>query len=211
MITKILRLMFLVCCFTTVAFSQDQLTKTDGTTMNVKIVEVGETTIKYKKSDNLDGPSYSVAIKDVAKVKYKNGSEDVFSAGTSSGDAPKSSSDNTTSTKDESSSKFDINDDNTVRKVEALAKYAGESILSKCTGRVDNSTTEVFYDGVFQDDATKEITIPIKVSWQPRNISGDRKWIRGTIKVAPSGKKTWTYQNDSGGWFGGCAKQLKEL
>jgi hypothetical protein len=175
-------------------------------------MEVNETTIKYKKSDNPDGPTYSIAVKDVAKVKYKNGSEDVFTSTPSSKEDKKSTSETPSSTEGGSKNSFDINDENTIRKVEALAKYAGESILSKCTGKVDNSTTEVFYDGVFQDDATKEITIPIKVSWQPKNsISGDRKWVRGVIKVQADGRKIWTYQNDSGGWFGGCAKHLKEL
>ncbi len=206
MTSKFLRVACLFFCISATAFSQDVLTKTDGSTVTIKIVEVDETTIKYKKSDNPDGPTYSIAVKDVAKVKYKNGSEDVFTS------KPAESKEETKSSSDhESKNSFDINDENTVRKVEALAKYAGESILSKCTGKVDNSTTEVFYDGVFQDDATKEITIPIKVSWQPKNISGDRKWVRGVIKVQNDGKKIWTYQNDSGGWFGGCAKHLKEL
>lgn len=212
MISKILRLTFLVCCLASIAYCQDVLTKTDGSTLNIKIVEVGETSIKYKKSDNPDGPAYTIAIKDVAKVKYKNGSEDVFSAKT---DAPASNEESKSSSgeasKTESSGKFDINDENTAKKVEAIARYAGESILSKCTGKVDNSSTEVFYDGVFQNDVTKELTIPIKIAWQPRSGEGNRKWIKGVVKVAADGKKTWTYQNDSGGWFGGCAKQLKEL
>ncbi len=208
MILRILSTALFICCINSISYCQDVLTKSDGTTINVKIMEINDDAIKYKKSDNPDGPTYSILLIDVDKVNYKNGSVDVFNK-----EKKEESSEGSGSKGDSKggSGSFDINNENTVKKVEALAKYAGESILAKCTGKPDNSVTEVFYDGVFQDDGSKDITIPIKVSWQPRSISGDRKWIRGVVKVSPDGKKTWTYQNDSGGWFGGCAKHLKDL
>lgn len=186
--------------FSTMAFCQDVITKTDGSTIQVKVTDIEETVIKYKKFDNQEGPSYSVNKKDVTKITYSNGSVDKFSEEEAK---PAASGSN--------SGKLDLDDENTIRQIEALAKNAGEAVLSKCTGKVDNARTEIFYDGVFKDDFTHELVIPIKVTWQPRNISGDSKWIRGMVRVAADGKKTWTYQNDSGGWFGGCARKLHDL
>ncbi len=185
----------------TTAYCQDVITKTDGSTLKVKVTDIEEAVIKYKKFDNLEGPSYSLSKNDVAKITYTNGSVDKFSEEAEA--KPTSSGSN--------SGKLDLEDENTIRQIEALAKNAGESVLAKCSGKVDNATTEIFYDGVFKDDFTHELVIPIKVTWQPRNISGDSKWIRGTVKIAPDGKRTWTYQNDSGGWFGGCARTLRDL
>jgi hypothetical protein len=62
------------------AFAQDVITLKTGDEIKSKVLEVGTNEIKYKKSDNLDGPSYSVAKSDVFMIKYENGSKDVFSA-----------------------------------------------------------------------------------------------------------------------------------
>jgi hypothetical protein len=202
--SKILVVNFLICLISTVGFSQDVINKTDGQELNVKVIEIEDDVIKYKKFDNQSGPIYSISKKDVSRIKYENGSVDNFSE---DDEAPTTNTDKAST----GAAKFDINDENTVKQVEAIAKYAGETILSKCTGKTDNQTTEVYYDGVFQDQFTKELVIPIRIKWQPKNISGDSKWVKGTVKVSPDGRKTWSYQNDSGGWFGRCAKGLKDL
>jgi len=139
--------------FSTIAFCQDVITKTDGSTLQVKVTDIEETVIKYKKFDNQEGPSYSVNKKDVTKITYSNGSVDKFSEEEAK---PASSGSN--------SGKLDLEDENTIRQIEALAKNAGEAVLSKCTGKVDNARTEIFYDGVFKDDFTHELVIPIKVT-----------------------------------------------
>jgi hypothetical protein len=202
--SKILQISFLICLSNNVSFSQDLINKTDGVEIKVKVIEIDDTNIKYKKFDNQSGPVYSISKKEVDRIKYENGSIDNFSV---DAEAP-----STTTTKASTgATKFDINDENTIKQIEAIAKYAGETILSKCTGKTDNQTTEIYYDGVFQDQFTNELVIPIRIKWQPKNISGDSKWVRGTVKVTPDGRKTWSYQNDSGGWFGKCAKGMKDL
>ena len=45
---------------------------------NVKVVEITPIEIKYKKGNNLDGPTYSIAKSDVFMIKYANGEKEVF-------------------------------------------------------------------------------------------------------------------------------------
>jgi hypothetical protein len=202
--TRILQISFLIFSANTICFSQDIITRTDGKEFSVRVIEIEETAIKYKRFDNQTGPVYSISKKEVDRIKYENGSIDNFTA------EPEASAPNVEKAST-GASKFDINDENTVKQIEAIAKYAGETILSKCAGKTDNQTTEIYYDGIFQDQFTNELVIPIRIKWQPKNISGDSKWVKGTVKVSPDGRKTWSYQNDSGGWFGKCAKGMKDL
>jgi hypothetical protein len=50
----------------------------NGEEIQAKIIEVGINEVKYKKCDNLDGPIYIEAKNKIFKIKYANGSEDVF-------------------------------------------------------------------------------------------------------------------------------------
>ena len=59
--------------------AQDVITLKDNTTINVKVLEIGETHVKYKKWDNLEGPTYNTNISNIISVTYQNGSRDVFS------------------------------------------------------------------------------------------------------------------------------------
>lgn len=60
--------------------AQDVMIYRNGDEVNVKITEVGLETIKYKRSDNPDGPAYEVRKNDVFMIKYANGVKDVFKA-----------------------------------------------------------------------------------------------------------------------------------
>lgn len=60
------------------ANAQDILVKHDGTTIKSKVVEVGTSEIKYKKWDNLDGPVYSISVKEVLALNYENGTQESF-------------------------------------------------------------------------------------------------------------------------------------
>src|SRR5688500_19800398 len=46
--------------------------------IKVKILEILPDLVKYKKSDNNDGPSYSEYKSNIFMIKYQNGSKDVF-------------------------------------------------------------------------------------------------------------------------------------
>lgn len=72
--------MTIVITFLTIisCFSQDLITLKSGEDINAKIIEVGLTDIKYKKMDNVDGPSFTILKSDVLMTRYKNGTKDVY-------------------------------------------------------------------------------------------------------------------------------------
>ena len=69
----------LIAIFTlTLCFSQDVITTRSGESIQARVLEVGQTEIKYKKFDNLEGPVYWILKSVVLMVKYENGTVDVF-------------------------------------------------------------------------------------------------------------------------------------
>ncbi|MFL5762925.1 MAG: hypothetical protein ACJ77K_03215 [Bacteroidia bacterium] len=58
--------------------AQDIITMKNGDEKSVKVIEVTPSEIKFKKSDNPDGPTYSEEKSRVFMVKYENGAKDVF-------------------------------------------------------------------------------------------------------------------------------------
>lgn len=65
------------------SFSQDIIIKNDKTEIKAKIEELTETTIKYKKFDMLDGPTYNINKREVFMMIYKNGSKEYMDVNTS--------------------------------------------------------------------------------------------------------------------------------
>jgi hypothetical protein len=65
-------------CVSYLAKAQDVITKTDNTTITVKIVEVGPTFISYRRWSNLSGTVYRIRKDEVKKITYKDGKEQVF-------------------------------------------------------------------------------------------------------------------------------------
>ena len=68
--------------------AQDILVFKNGDEVKAKISEVNTSEVKYKKFDNMTGPTFSTAKSDLFMVKYENGTKDVFSS--ISNAAPKS-------------------------------------------------------------------------------------------------------------------------
>ena len=68
----------LIIFVSTLCFSQDLITKKTGEDIQAKVLEVGQTEVKYKKSDNLTGPTFSISKSDVIMIRYENGTKDVF-------------------------------------------------------------------------------------------------------------------------------------
>ncbi|HEX8041556.1 MAG TPA: hypothetical protein VF490_20550 [Chryseosolibacter sp.] len=70
----------LVTCFCCigVCFSQDVITTTNGEDIQAKILKVGTDEIEYKKSDNPDGPVFTMSKSEVRSIVYENGTQDVF-------------------------------------------------------------------------------------------------------------------------------------
>jgi hypothetical protein len=60
------------------ANSQDIIIKRNGDEIKAKVSEITETTVKYKKWENIDGPLYNINKLEVFKVKYETGQSDFF-------------------------------------------------------------------------------------------------------------------------------------
>lgn len=86
------------------AFAQDIIVKNDKTEIKAKIEELTETTIKYKKFEMLDGPSYNINKRDVFMVIYKNGMKEYIESSPDQGNTPVSSSQNTVTERPQSAS-----------------------------------------------------------------------------------------------------------
>jgi hypothetical protein len=61
-----------------IANAQDTIVLRNNTVIKAKVIEIGTTEIKYKKIENLDGPTYNIRKSEVQMVKYENGTSDVF-------------------------------------------------------------------------------------------------------------------------------------
>lgn len=56
----------------------DVITMRNGNDIRAKVLEVGISEVKYKDCGNLEGPTFTIAKKDVFLIKYANGSKTVF-------------------------------------------------------------------------------------------------------------------------------------
>ncbi|MBQ0787285.1 MAG: hypothetical protein KBT69_07280 [Oceanihabitans sp.] len=73
------KILLLFICVTTYSYSQDRIILIeDNEEIKSKVLEITDTTIKYKKWGNLEGPLYNIKISLVSKINYSNGSEDEF-------------------------------------------------------------------------------------------------------------------------------------
>ncbi|MCA8833089.1 hypothetical protein [Hymenobacter pini] len=75
----LLPLLLLLCCLS--ARAQDILTKASGEELQVKVLEITPTEVRYKRTDNPDGPLISVRRTDVFMIRYANGTKEVLGNG----------------------------------------------------------------------------------------------------------------------------------
>lgn len=71
-------LLAILMLFSVLAFSQDIIVKKNTDEIQVKIIEVGLTEIKYKNWNNQDGPTYVINKSDIFMIKYANGDKESF-------------------------------------------------------------------------------------------------------------------------------------
>lgn len=64
--------------FSLMAHAQDVIVKTSGSTIAAKVIEVGQSEIKYKKFNNQGGPTYTILKTDVNYIAYENGEKESF-------------------------------------------------------------------------------------------------------------------------------------
>ncbi len=61
-----------------VAQAQDFITKKNGEDVKARILEVNQNDVKYKRWDNLEGPTFTMSKSEILMVRYENGTNDVF-------------------------------------------------------------------------------------------------------------------------------------
>lgn len=66
-----------LCCIPFVQ-AQDIITTKDGKDIQSKILEVNANEVKYKKYNNLDGPTFTLSKSEILIVRYENGENEVF-------------------------------------------------------------------------------------------------------------------------------------
>ncbi|TGE15936.1 hypothetical protein [Hymenobacter elongatus] len=66
------------CLWAFAAQSQDLLTKQNGEELQVKVLEITPTEVRYKRFDYLDGPLITVRKADVFMIRYANGTREVL-------------------------------------------------------------------------------------------------------------------------------------
>lgn len=78
--TKTLALgtLFTMLITTNISKSQDTLHFRNGSVVIGKVTEITEIQIKYKKSENLTGPTYTELKNDLASINYNNGTNETF-------------------------------------------------------------------------------------------------------------------------------------
>ena len=62
------------------AHAQDTLVRRNGEEVAVKVLEITPAEVKYRRTDNLEGPIISVWRSDVFMVRYANGTKEVFNS-----------------------------------------------------------------------------------------------------------------------------------
>jgi len=70
------------------AFAQDVIVLKNGDEIKSKVIEITPAEIKYKRSDNLGGPTIDILKSDVFMIKYANGTKEVVASNTSPVSAP---------------------------------------------------------------------------------------------------------------------------
>jgi len=60
------------------SFTQDIIYRKDKTIHEGKVLEVDLEDVKYKRADIIDGPIYRISKKDILKIRYANGTEEIF-------------------------------------------------------------------------------------------------------------------------------------
>ena len=62
--------------------AQDLIVLRDGNVIEAKVTEISQTEIRYKRFDNLNGPTIVIPIASVLSIRYENGTYEIFNADT---------------------------------------------------------------------------------------------------------------------------------
>ena len=71
-------LIYLFLSFCTAILAQDIIHNKDGTSVKSNVLEVGTNEVKYKRWENLSGPTYTIPLSVISFIRYQNGQIDTF-------------------------------------------------------------------------------------------------------------------------------------
>ncbi len=60
------------------SYAQDTIVQKNGTRIPAKVLEIDKSDIRYKKFENIEGPSYVLPKSELSLIRYQNGSVDTF-------------------------------------------------------------------------------------------------------------------------------------
>lgn len=83
--TTLFLLAIIICNFVS---AQDIIITKDAEKISAKVSDIEESVIKYKKFDNLDGPTYTMNKSEISSIIFENGSVEVFKEPTSNVQKP---------------------------------------------------------------------------------------------------------------------------
>jgi len=69
----------IISAIPTFLFSQDLMVLKNSDEIKAKVVELTDLTIKYKKWENVNGPTYNISRSEVLFIRYENGTKEVIS------------------------------------------------------------------------------------------------------------------------------------
>ncbi len=82
--------MFIILLFTSFfAYAQDKIYNTDKSIIEVKVIEIIEGKIKFKKFKNQEGPLYTISTDNVEMIVFANGEKEIFNKGVKQEDSSK--------------------------------------------------------------------------------------------------------------------------
>lgn len=76
----------------------DDIIIKNGDEIKAKVIEINSDEIKYKKCDNLNGPTYTLKKSEVFMIKYPNGSKDVITPNSASPESASTQSNTSSNT-----------------------------------------------------------------------------------------------------------------
>lgn len=76
--TKIFNSLLITFFTCTCTKAQDVIVKNNGDEIQVKIFEINATEVKFKKFNNLDGPTIIVPKSEIFMIKYENGQKEII-------------------------------------------------------------------------------------------------------------------------------------
>lgn len=103
--------------------ADDVIVLNNGDIVRSKVIEIGQQEVKYKKSSNLNGPTYSMNKSEILSITYENGEKEVFNDPTNNEDI----------------SIIQVNPDN----IDLINQYNLETPTR--TGKSSNTTTNYAY------------------------------------------------------------------